>query len=162
MADEGRATELYRRYGPAIYARCHRLLGNDAAAEDATQETFLRVYKALAKAPNDATAKLWIYRIATNYCLDVLRARSRPLPVGQEQLFPSGRSLEDLLADRDLAERIIADTPARLRAAAFLHYVDGLDQGEVALTLGVSRRTVGSWIAEFLQRARDLVKREST
>ena len=161
MADEGRATDLYRRYGPAIYARCYRLLGNDAAAEDATQETFLRVYKNLAKAPDDATAKLWVYRIATNYCLDVLRVRARTLPPSLE-LFPSGRRVEDLLADRDLAERIIADAPARLRSAAFLHYVDGLDQGQVADALGVSRRTVGSWIAAFLQRARDLVKREST
>jgi RNA polymerase sigma-70 factor (ECF subfamily) len=163
MPNEGRATDLYRRHGPAIYARCRRLLGDDAAAEDATQETFLRVYKNLEKAPDDAAAKLWVYRIATNHCLDLLRSRAKwgkgPEPDNVAPLS-AGRSVEDLMADRDLAQRIIMHSPAKVRAAAFLHYLDGLDQGEVAKMLGVSRRTVGSWLAQFLLRARAFVNEE--
>jgi DNA-directed RNA polymerase specialized sigma24 family protein len=68
--------------------------------------------------------------------------------------------VEELLANRELAQHIIARMPADLCAVAFLHYVDGLDQGEVATLLGISRRTVGSRVAEFLRRARDFVKRE--
>src|SRR5437762_3845020 len=68
-----RLTGLYRMYGPIIYARCMRLLGDRAAAEDATQETFIRVHRHLHKAPDEALG--WIYRIATNYCLNEIRNR---------------------------------------------------------------------------------------
>src|SRR5262245_5915597 len=76
MSDE--LSRLYKMYGPFIYARCCKLLGDPAAAEDATQETFLRVERHLAKVPprsNEALA--WIYRVATNYCLNELRNRKR-------------------------------------------------------------------------------------
>ena len=49
MTDE-RVTEHYRAYGPVIYARCRRLLADGEAAEDATQETFMRVHRHLDKA----------------------------------------------------------------------------------------------------------------
>ena len=50
-ADDRQLALLYRRHGPAVYARCRRMLGDDAAAEDATQETFLRVLGHLENAP---------------------------------------------------------------------------------------------------------------
>src|SRR5450432_2184327 len=61
-----RLTALYRMYGPVIYARCVRLLGDRAAAEDAMQETFVRVQRHLEKAPDAEEALRWVYRIATN------------------------------------------------------------------------------------------------
>src|SRR5215831_19129206 len=130
MADD-RLSSLYRMYGPIIYTRCVRLLGDRAAAEDAIQETFMRVQRHLAKAPDSAEALRWIYRIATNYCLNELRDRQkRPAP-HDELPETAGRDLEALLADRDLAARLVARAPADTRAAAWLHHVDGLDQGEV-------------------------------
>jgi RNA polymerase sigma-70 factor, ECF subfamily len=162
MTRDERVAELYRRHGPAIYARCRRLLGNAAAAEDAAQETFVRAYRSLDRAPDDASAKLWIYRIATNHCLDLLRSRARGAPAPDAPVPADGRSAEEILADRDLARRVIEEAPSRVRSAAFLHYLDGLDQGQVASVLGVSRRTVGNWIAEFLRHARELVSREPT
>ncbi len=65
--------ELYRRYGAVIYSRCHRILRNNAAAEDAAQETFLRVHRHLSSVPQAEEAVRWIYRIATNHCLNELR-----------------------------------------------------------------------------------------
>jgi RNA polymerase sigma-70 factor, ECF subfamily len=54
-----------------------------AAAEDAAQETFLRVYRHLARVPADREALHWIYRVATNLCLNELRDRSvRAVPTG--------------------------------------------------------------------------------
>jgi predicted RNA polymerase sigma factor len=60
MTDD-RLTTLYRQYGPFIYARCVRLLGDRAAAEDATQETFMRVQRHLHKAPDPKDALGWVY-----------------------------------------------------------------------------------------------------
>lgn len=84
-----RVTELYRRYGPTIYWRCLRLLGDAGAAEDATQETFVRVHRHLARAPDDNEAIAWIW----------LR--------------------DGLHEDRDLARRVIARADQRDRVVAW-------------------------------------------
>jgi len=158
MADD-RLTTLYRRYGPTIFARCVRLLGDRAAAEDATQETFVRVQRHLDRAPDPSQALAWIYRIATNYCLNELRDR-RLRPQAEAELpEPLGDSLAAVLADRDVVERIIRRSPEKLRTPAWLHHVDGLDQGEVARVLGISRRTVVNRLAEFADNARKFLAR---
>lgn len=159
--DDDRLTTLYRTYGPFIHARCARLLADRAAAEDATQETFMRVLRHLEKAPDPAQALAWIYRIATNYCLNELRdRRRRPEPRID---LPDDRADDpsSLFADRDLVERIVRRSPTKLRVVAWLHHVDGLDQGEVARILGVSRRTVVSRLGEFAANARRIASREA-
>jgi RNA polymerase sigma-70 factor (ECF subfamily) len=159
---DDRLTSLYRMYGPVIYARCVRLLGDRAAAEDATQETFIRVQRHLAKAPDAAEALAWIYRIATNYCLNEIRDRKlRPLADAEPPELAS-ENLDALLADRDLVARIVRRSPEETRTAAWLHFVDGLDQSEVARVLGVSRRTVVNRLAEFGQNARKFVHRSAS
>lgn len=152
-------TGLYRRYGPYIYARCARLLGDRSAAEDATQETFMRVHRHLHKAPDDAHALAWIYRIATNYCLNVIRDRARHQQI--EQCIPEahGDNLQVLLANRDVVARIIARCPAKLSVPAWLHHVDGLDHGEIARVLGISRRSVLNRLAAFAERSRKFLAR---
>jgi RNA polymerase sigma-70 factor (ECF subfamily) len=164
MADDS-LTTLYRRYGPYIYARCVRLLDDRAAAEDATQETFMRVHRHLQKAPDPNDALAWIYRIATNYCLNEIRNRKlRPQPAsggpdGLEGLEPAGDSFEAVLADRDAVARLVRRSSEKLRAPAWLHYVDGFDQGEVAHVLGISRRSVVNRLAEFVDHARKFLAR---
>jgi RNA polymerase sigma-70 factor (ECF subfamily) len=160
MPDD-RLTTLYRRYGPFIYARCVRMLSDRSAAEDATQETFMRVHRHLDKAPDPADALAWVYRIATNYCLNELRDRKlRPQPL-PELAEVCGDDLKIIMADRDVAAKIVTRSPKKLRAPAWLHHIDGLDQGEIARVLGVSRRTVGSRLAEFAESARKFVARST-
>jgi RNA polymerase sigma-70 factor (ECF subfamily) len=155
--NDDRLAELYRAYGGAVYARCRRLLRDDHAAEDAAQETFIRVYRHLARAPDAREALRWIYRIATNYCLNELRdRRHRPEPFAHPPEPAQGTPAGDPLGDRDLVRRIVEKVPEKLRAVAFLHHVDGLEQAEVAAVLGISRRTVVSRLSEFGTRARAL------
>ena len=155
---EDKLTSLYRAYGPVIYARCRRLLRDGAAAEDATQETFMRVHKHLAKV-DSREALAWIYRIATNYCLNEIRNRRHRPDLPEHLPEISGENLETILGDRDLAARIVERAPEKLRVTAWLHHVDGLDQGEVARVLDVSRRTVVNRLAEFADNARKFVQR---
>jgi len=151
--------ELYGAYGAVIYWRCHRLLGDAAAAEDATQETFLRVHSHLDRAPDDDEALRWIFRIATNYCLNEIRdRRRRPEPRADppERVHPS---FEALIADRDLVTRIIDSAPEKLRNVAWLHLVDGIEQAEVARILGISRRTVINRLTQLSERAQTFIRR---
>jgi RNA polymerase sigma-70 factor, ECF subfamily len=161
---EPKVSALYRRYGPVIYARCRRLLADEAAAEDATQETFLRVHRHLDAAPDAREALAWIYRIATNYCLNEIRDRRlRPLPVDQlPDVAPAGSPPEEMLANRELAARLVWHAPEKLRVVAWLHHVDGLDQGEVAHLLGISRRTVVNRLAAFTENALKFARRTGT
>ncbi len=159
---EDRLTSLYREYGQAIYWRCLKILRDEAAAEDATQETFLRVHRHLERAPDADEAGRWILRIATNYCLNAARDRRRgPEPHDELPEQPAGVGLEQVLADRDMVRRIVGRVDEKLRAVAWAHYVDGLDHVEAARTLGISRRTVANRIAVFEERARKIIRRTS-
>jgi RNA polymerase sigma-70 factor, ECF subfamily len=161
---------LYKMYGPYIYARCCKMLRDRAAAEDATQETFLRVQRHLATLPPSSNEALaWIYRVATNYCLNELRNRNRraeprdDLPEDAPSFMstspdPIDRS-EARIADRELARRLIDDIPAKLRSVAWLYHVDDLDQQEIADVLGISRRTVVTRLQQFFERAQKLMRR---
>src|SRR5262249_23084272 len=142
--------------------RCRRMLADEAAAEDATQETFIRVNRHIAKAPDVKEALGWIYRIATNYCLNEIRNR-KLRPEGREVLpeRPSG-SIENQMANRDLARQLVAAVPEKLRQVAWLYHVDGMDQQEVADVLGISRRTVVTRLSDFAAAAQRFLAREDT
>jgi RNA polymerase sigma-70 factor (ECF subfamily) len=163
MTDD-RVSALYRQYGGFIYARCVKLLGDRVAAEDAMQETFIRVHRHLDKVPDSREALRWIYRVATNYCLNEIRDRKhRPLAhADAPEVVDASDSLADLLANRDLVERLVQRSPEKLRAPAWLHHVDGLDQAEVARVLGTSRRSVVNRLNEFAQNARKFVRRTAS
>jgi RNA polymerase sigma-70 factor (ECF subfamily) len=157
--DTDRLTLLYKMYGPAIYARCRRLLSDEALAEDAAQETFLRVHRHLDAAPSSDEALRWIYRIATNYCLNKIRDRKNaPIPV-EDLSSPPVDVGEERIANRDLASRLIMRSPEQVRTAAWLYHVDGMDQAEVAAVLGVSRRTVVNYLATFSRDAKKFLSR---
>jgi RNA polymerase sigma-70 factor (ECF subfamily) len=155
--------QFYRAYGGIVFARCRMLLGNDTAAEDATQETFLRVQRHFRrKLPGPDNALAWLYRIATNHCLNEIRnARIRPLPMAA---IPerAGEDLRERLAHRDLAERLVWAAPAPLRTAAWLFHVDGMEQEEIARLLGCSRRTVAARLAKFAAFGRKFLERSGS
>ena len=155
---ETRFDELYRQYGAVIYARCRRMLGQDQAAEDATQEVFCRVARNLHKAPSRSLeVVLWMQRISRNYCLNEIRNAKRHPPVTELTEHAAETAGEDVVSSRDLASRLIERVPVHLRASAWLHHVDGMSHEEVGKALGISRRTVINYISEFEERARRFV-----
>lgn len=157
MTDD-RLSTLYRTYGPTLYARCRHILGDEAAAADATQETFLRVHRQLDGVDAQQALGL-IYRVATNYCFNVVRDRRRQAEPVAELPEGSGPHLEEALGRLDLARRLMARVPPKLAAVAWLHHVDGLTQEELARVLGISRRTVVNRLAEFEKNARKFAQR---
>jgi len=146
--------ELYERFGPAIYSRCRRLLRDPVQAEDATQEVFLRVLRHIESMPSDHAALAWIYRISTNYCLNLIRDGSRraePVDAMPEQQVID---FEGSVVSKDLAERLMTDAPPELKAPVVLYHLKGMEQAQIARALGVSRRTILYRLGEFADRAR--------
>lgn len=161
--DEDRLTALYRQYAAVIYDRCRRMLDDDAEAEDAMHETFLRVYRHLDRLPPSREALYWIYRVATNLCLNEIRdRRQRAVPL-EVLPFDPCRLIdeENVMADRDLVRRLIANAPAKVRPSAWLCHIDGFEQQEAAEILDVSRRTVASRLSEFQSSVVRFLQRES-
>ena len=81
------ADALLEQYRPALTGHCYRMLGSVVDAEDAVQEAMLRAWKGLEKFREQSSLKTWLYRIATNVCLDTLasteRQRLRPLEISE-------------------------------------------------------------------------------
>lgn len=157
MAD--RTEELYRRFGPVLYARCRRLLGDAAAADDAVQEVFLRVLRHLEKVPDDGEAVKWLYRVSTNYCLNVIRDHKRHTNLLQERPLRPLSAPEQALLDKDLVRRLLNHVPDKLQAPAVLYYLDDMEQKEIAEVLGVSRRTVINLLNRFVALAKSRFSR---
>ena len=145
-----------------IYRRCLHLLRDAAAAEDATQEVFVRFMTHAADLAEQGGYAPWIYRVATNHCLNVLRDEAR-LEVRDPQLLPeAGREGEAAgLPERDLSMKILRRFDEDTRAIAVLALVDGLNQDEIAEIVGMSRKTVGKKLQRFLERSHKFLARES-
>jgi len=144
--------QLYAEHGRALRAHCARMLGDWASAEDATQEVFLRVRRCGGKLPDPSEARPWLFRIATNHCLNELRSRGVRARTPPQIVAMTTINLEDSMAARNDARRFLERLPPRARAVAWLTYVDGMLQQEVAETLGVSRRTVVNYLGQVRLR----------
>jgi RNA polymerase sigma-70 factor (ECF subfamily) len=144
--------QLYAEHGPGIRSHCARLLGDSASAEDATHEVFLRVRRYAGKLPDSSEMRPWLFRIATNHCLNELRSRGVRARTPPQLVGMTTANLEDSMAARNDARRFLERLPPRARAIAWLTYVDGMLQQEVAETLGVSRRTVVNYLNQVRSR----------
>lgn len=166
--DEPAFTGLAQRHRRELHVHCYRMLGSFEDAEDTVQETFLRAWRRRETFAGRSTFRAWLYRIATNACLDLL-ARCRPEPAtGGEvrwlQPYPD-RLLDELpAAGADEPETVavaretielaylvaVQHLAPRPRAVLILRDVLGWPAKEVAELLGDSVNSVNS----ALQRAR--------
>jgi RNA polymerase sigma-70 factor, ECF subfamily len=155
-ATKNKVGVLYSRFGPTIYARCRRMLKDGAAAEDATQEIFMKVLRHIDSAPDETAVLPWIHRITTNHCLNILRDGKRHAEVVESVPEMHVDDVEDSVVTRNFAEKFLRDTPEDLKAPAVLYHVKGMEQSKVASVLGVSRRTVLYRLAAFTENARKM------
>jgi RNA polymerase sigma-70 factor (ECF subfamily) len=156
------AARLYREYGPAVYRRCLRLLGDRAAAEDATQEVFVKLMRDMDRLQQRETVLPWIYRVATNHCLNLRRdagRRGEEMVDGDLELSPDAAGQPQGYPDRQLAQAVLSRFDAETQAVAVGVFVDGMEHEEIARVLGISRRTVSRKLGRFLEHARKFLAR---
>jgi RNA polymerase sigma-70 factor (ECF subfamily) len=158
LKDAARMSELFTRHGPAVYRRSLRLLGNHADAEEATQEVFIRAFRAADAFQGQSQVTTWLYRITTNYCLNQLRDRRRRRELFAEQVAPAPPGGPPSPGDVVLLRRLLSEADEEQARAAIYVHLDGMTHEEVADLLGVSRRTVGNLLARFHEWASHRLK----
>jgi RNA polymerase sigma-70 factor (ECF subfamily) len=140
-----------------VYRCCARLLRDPEDAKDATQEVFIKLLKNVEALEQDEHAVSWVYRVATNHCLNVRRdgARAKPLdPV----VDVAGRP-QPSYPDLHLARSILSRFDAQTRAIAVGVVVEEMDHEEIADSLGVSKRTVARKLKRFFECSRKFAAR---
>lgn len=149
---------LYERYGPLVHRRARALLGDEQAAWDALQEVFMRALKGRDAFRHEASPTTWLYRITTNYCLNVLRDEARRRDKLQLRAVerPNVAPLEPEL--RLSLVRVLAELPAESCEMAVYAHVDRMSHEEIAALMNVSPRTVGNRLKEFAARARGFLE----
>lgn len=152
------AEALYETFGPAIYRRCLKLLCNQAEAQDATQEVFVRACRHWESFAGD-TPLPWLYQIASRHCLNKVRDSARHAATLDGLPFSAEADLGAALVDRHLARQVLARFDEETSLVAVYSLVDGMSQEEVARALGLSRKTVGVKLRRFLENARKYLVR---
>jgi RNA polymerase sigma-70 factor, ECF subfamily len=156
QGDEQAFADLVNRYSARLLTLAWRLLGNRADAEDAVQRALLRCYSAAKSYRPDWAVSTWLYRIATNVCVDEMRRRAGRSSLrkaveeetanGQGLLF-AGHQGPGGPAQRLDVQRALERVPREARILLALRYVDGLSYGELARVRGISVNTVKSQLA---------------
>lgn len=142
---------LYRRYGDLVLGRCRTILRNDADAQDAMQEVFLKLHRFRDSFRGDSSPSTFLYRITTTTCLNRIRAtRRRPEdPVADLPSIVRTDSVLDQLALRQLLDQLLLDSDPTTRECLVYHYVDGMTHDEVGEMVGLSGAAVRKRIAGF-------------
>src|SRR5271169_2396430 len=155
--------ELYRRYAPAIFRFCRRLLPAREDAEDATTEIFMKVRQKLGTYDSSRPFTAWLYKVASNHCWDTLRRRRirQDLETGDLDTLPlehpDPSQLERLQTEHTSKEVRggLAQLPDRARMALVLRYFAEMSYDEIADTLGVRRAFVGVLLLRARHQLRD-------
>lgn len=148
--DSGAAAAIHGRYADALLGYCRSIVRDPDDAQDVLQQTMLNALQALERRELRAPLRPWLFRIAHNTSISLLRRR-RPTDELHEESMAAGHSVSpetELLARERLQELVddVAALPARQRTALLLHDVAGLPHADVAAELGcsdgASRQTV--------------------
>ncbi|MBO9610480.1 MAG: sigma-70 family RNA polymerase sigma factor [Paenibacillaceae bacterium] len=176
----GPELQLFDSLKPELTSFCYRMLGSIDDADDAVQETFIRVWQSWSSFRQESSPKTWVYRIASNICLDKLRQakrRIRPVdfsgPVASitvpSETFPDSSWVwpapafsdnpEDLLIRKDTLQlcfiTLLQMLPPRQRAVLLLKDVFEWSAKQIAESMGMTPAAVNS----ALQRARETMDR---
>jgi len=154
-----------------IYNLCLRMLGSPQAAEDAAQDTFVSAYRNAGKL-RGANVRSWLFRIASNTCIDEVRKRqrrpvisldrpssdddARPVDVPDEDPGPEKRTLQGEL--HSAVQEALLDLPGDQRLAVTLCDLEGFQYEEIADAMGTSVGTVKSRISRGRARLREAIR----
>lgn len=158
---------LVDRHSRSVFRLAYRMTGNEQDAEDVVQETFLRAYKQLSHYESRSSFSTWLYRIASNYSLDLIRMRKRHED-RRENDTAEGRSVLDTVAtpapapdrlvlSQEVGQRVNAamnELSDLERSAFVLRHFEGLSIEEIGGMLGTSLNATKHSIFRAVQKLR--------
>ena len=149
--DRAAVEALFPKHGAMVYRRAYQLLGNQADAEEATQEVFIRAMRRGETFQGRGTVTAWLYRITTHYCLNQIRDRGRRRDLFREHVEPTAPRAASNAQPGDLMTLrwLLANADELQARAAIYVFLDGMSHREAAEQLDVSRRVVGKLLDRF-------------
>jgi RNA polymerase sigma-70 factor (ECF subfamily) len=169
--DAAAFNQLVRAYQALVFRTACRVLGDSAAAEDATQDAFISAFKHI-RSYRGGSFKAWLLRIVTNLCYDQLRAKQRRPTTSLDALLlnpddpapgadrPAPESPQDFAERRELngvIQKGLTGLPADQRATLVLVDIEGLSYEEAAQATGANVGTVKSRLSRARQHLRNFL-----
>lgn len=169
--------EIVARYKDGIYNYIRRMISNPEDVEDLAQEVFVRAFASIKSFRREANLRTWLYRIATNLCIDRYRrsgiekqlmvplelgsSDDEAQPVRTADVPDSKYDPQELCERRELqaeVQRALNSLPDKLRAAILLFDMEGMSYEEIAETLGCPVGTVKSRLFNARMQLRDMLR----
>lgn len=156
--DERAFAAIFRRYHQSLYRFCLAIVGNPEDAQDALQNTMMKVLRALPGEERRIELKPWLYRIARNESIDLLRRRRETRELDAEEAAP-GYGLAEEAATRERLRGLLVDLrelPDRQRDVLVMREMAGLDFEEIATALSTSSAVARQTLYEARQSLRQM------
>lgn len=154
---------LYSRYASKIYGKCLTILKDEAMAEDATQEIFMKIFLNLSRFEEKARFSTWIYSITYNYCIDYLRRKQKHGNVFSDDEIEKAADVAEDVSDVALMElevkqlrNILDEMPPGDRTILLMKYQDDMSIREIAEILNKSESAVKMKIKRAKEKAQKL------
>lgn len=151
-------TRLVTEYEVPLQRVCCLYLHDPALAEDAVQETFLKVYTSLGQFRGESGEKTWLMRIAVNVCRDMRRGRwfrhidrrVTPDMLPEPLMQPDGRDVDLTLT--------VMQLPDKLKEVVILYFYQSMSMSEIADALGLAQSSVSNRLMRARQKLRDALE----
>lgn len=149
--DRDAAMALTSRLAPIVFSQAFRMLGDRSEAEDVTQESLVRLWKAAPDwKANRAKITTWLYRVTLNLCIDRLRKSNRNSGEVQQEVVDGTPSAERNLQTTERLQALqhaLQTLPGRQKQAVILRHIEGLSNAEIADIFGISVAAVESLVS---------------
>lgn len=156
---------LYRRYSTKIYSRCISLLKNEALAQDAMQEIFLKLFLNLSKFGERAKFSTWVYSITYNYCIDVIRKKKKQATLFSDEIENNADVAEEIpdyaLLEMEVSRlKVVLDNiPVGDKAVLLMKYQDDMQIKDIAASLNKTESAIKMKIKRAKEKAVKVYKK---
>jgi len=157
--------ELYDRYAAKVYGRCLYLLRNEQEAEDAMHDVFIKAMRNMEGFRQEAAPLTWLTRIATNHCLNLIRAKKAAWHDKYKSEVKTHVKSEvsdgiRFAEDDQLLRLCLNQVDKELAELAIYYFVDEMTQADICELAGMSAPTLRKRLRAFVQQARDVIQAE--
>jgi len=152
---------LVERHSRSVFRLAYRMTGNEQDAEDVVQETFLRAYKQLSHYESRSSFSTWLYRIASNYSLDLIRMRKRHQDKRENDTADGRSVLDTVAAPAPAQDRLVFGKEVEKQVSAAMNELSDLERSAFVLRHfeGLSIEEIGSMLGTSLNATKHSIFR---